>query len=103
MLKKLALATAAVGLLMSTASADYYIVQEKATKKCKVVETRPTETTWIQIGPAAFNTESDGDTQSKRGVVKKYPLPFWGGPGGGPGVFSAQPRPPRRLIHPRNK
>jgi hypothetical protein len=26
MLKKLALATAAVGLLMSTASADYYIV-----------------------------------------------------------------------------
>lgn len=28
MLKKLALATAAVGLLMSTASADYYIVGE---------------------------------------------------------------------------
>ena len=56
MLKKIALATAAVGLLMSTASADYYIVQEKATKKCKVVETRPTETTWIQIGPAAFKT-----------------------------------------------
>jgi hypothetical protein len=41
---------------MSTASADYYIVQEKATKKCKVVETRPTETTWIQIGPVAFKT-----------------------------------------------
>ena len=41
MLKKLALATAVVGLLMSTASADYYIVQEKATKKCKVVETKP--------------------------------------------------------------
>jgi hypothetical protein len=35
MLKKLALAMATVGLLMSTASADYYIVQEKATKKCK--------------------------------------------------------------------
>ena len=47
MLKKLALASAAVALLMSTASADYYIVQEKATKKCKIVETRPTDTTWI--------------------------------------------------------
>ena len=35
MLNKLALAMATVGLLMSTASADYYIVQEKATKKCK--------------------------------------------------------------------
>ena len=34
MLKKIALATAVVGLLMSTASADYDIVQEKATKKC---------------------------------------------------------------------
>ena len=58
MLEKLALATAAVGLLMSTASADYYIVQEKATKKCKVVETRPTDTTWVQVGPASFKTES---------------------------------------------
>ena len=47
MLKKLVLATAAVGLLMSTAGADYYIVQEKATKKCKVVETRPT--TWRTV------------------------------------------------------
>ena len=63
MLKKLALATAAVGLLMSTASADYYIVQEKATKKCKVVETKPTETTWIQIGPAAFKTKAEADKQ----------------------------------------
>ena len=58
MLKKLVLATAAVGLLMSTASAEYYIVQEKATKKCKVVETKPTDTTWIQVGPASFKTQS---------------------------------------------
>ena len=35
MVKKLALAATAVALLMSTASADYYIVQEKATKKCE--------------------------------------------------------------------
>jgi hypothetical protein len=42
MLKKLALAAAAMALITSTAGADYYIVQEKATKKCKVVETRPT-------------------------------------------------------------
>ena len=64
MLKKFAFATAAVGLLMSTASADYYIVQEKATKKCKVVETRPTETTWIQVGPASFKTQADAATEA---------------------------------------
>jgi hypothetical protein len=34
MLKKLAFATAAMALITCTASADYYIVQEKATKKC---------------------------------------------------------------------
>jgi len=71
MVKKLALAAAAVALLMSTASADYYIVQEKATKKCKVVETKPTETTWIQIGPAAFKTKSNGEKQIKTVCVEK--------------------------------
>jgi hypothetical protein len=71
MVKKLALATAAVGLLMSTASADYYIVQEKATKKCKVVETRPTETTWIQVGPAAFQTQAEAQKQIKTVCVEK--------------------------------
>ena len=71
MLKKLALATAALALITSTACADYYIVQEKATKKCKVVETRPTETTWIQIGPAAFKTQSDAEKQVKTVCVEK--------------------------------
>lgn len=71
MLKKLAFATAAVGLLMSTANAEYYIVQEKATKKCKVVETRPTETTWIQVGPASFKTQSDAEKQIKTVCVEK--------------------------------
>jgi hypothetical protein len=56
---------------MSTASAGYYIVQEKATKKCKVVETRPTETTWIQVGPASFKTQSDAEKQIKTVCVEK--------------------------------
>ena len=71
MLKKLALASTAIALLISTASADYYIVQEKATKKCKVVETRPTETTWVQIGPASFKTQSDAEKQIKTVCVEK--------------------------------
>jgi len=71
MLKKIALASTAIALLMSTASADYYIVQEKATKKCKVVETRPTDTTWIQIGPASFRTQSDAEKQIKTVCVEK--------------------------------
>jgi hypothetical protein len=71
MLKKLVLAMAAVGLLMSTASADYYIVQEQATKKCKVVETKPTETTWVQVGPLAFKTQAEAEKQIKTVCVEK--------------------------------
>ncbi len=71
MLKRIALASTAIALLMSTASADYYIVQEKSTKKCKVVETRPTETTWIQVGPASFKTQSDAEKEIKTVCVEK--------------------------------
>jgi hypothetical protein len=71
MLKKIALASLALALLAPVANADYYIVQEKATKKCKVVETRPTETTWIQVGPASFKTQSDAEAQIKTVCVEK--------------------------------
>jgi len=64
MIKQLCLAGAAVAMLSSTAlAAEYYIVQEKATKKCKVVEARPTETTWVQVGPLAFKTRDEADKQ----------------------------------------
>jgi len=64
MIKQLCLAGAAVALLSSTALAgEYYIVQEKATKKCKVVDARPTETTWVQVGPLAFKTRDEADKQ----------------------------------------
>ena len=64
MIKQLCLAGAAVAMLSSTAlAAEYYIVQERATKKCKVVEARPTETTWVQLGPLAFKTRDEADKQ----------------------------------------
>jgi hypothetical protein len=71
MLKKVMLAGLMLGVFTATASADYYIVQEKATKKCKVVETKPTETTWVQIGPAAFKTQNEAETQIKTVCVEK--------------------------------
>jgi hypothetical protein len=58
--KKIALATISTS---GALAAEYYVVQEKTTKKCKVVETRPsaTETTWIQVGLAAFKTREEAD------------------------------------------
>jgi hypothetical protein len=39
--------------------------------KCKVVETKPTETTWIQVGPAAFKTQAEAEKQIKTVCVEK--------------------------------
>ena len=58
-------ATAAVLFATPAAAAEYYVVQEKSSQKCKVVETRPTETTWVQVGPMAFKTRDEADRQLK--------------------------------------
>lgn len=65
MLRTLLLAGAALAVSGAAASADYYVVQEKSSKRCKVVETRPTETTWVQIGPMAFKTRDEAERQIK--------------------------------------
>jgi hypothetical protein len=63
MIRRLTFAVTAMGMICSPAFADYYIVQEKTTKECKVVETKPTETTWLQVGPLAFKTRDEADKQ----------------------------------------
>jgi hypothetical protein len=66
MIRKVALAAFAAAIFSSGAvAAEYYVVQEKATKKCKVVETRPSasETTWVHVGPLAFKTREEADKQ----------------------------------------
>jgi hypothetical protein len=66
MIKSICLAVAAVAILGSSALAqEYYVVQERTTKQCKVVETRPTETTWVQVGPLAFKTRDEAEKQVK--------------------------------------
>ena len=64
MLRKIALAVFTVTIFGSAAlAAEYYVVREKTTQKCKVVETRPTETTWVQVGPLAFKSRDEADRQ----------------------------------------
>lgn len=66
MIKKACLLAVAAAVLSSAAvAAEYYVVREKTTQKCKVVETRPTETTWIQVGPLSFKTRDDAERQVK--------------------------------------
>lgn len=61
--KRLILIFAIVVLQASAASAQFYIVREVSTKKCRVVETLPTEATWVQVGPASFKTHFEAQSQ----------------------------------------
>ena len=55
-----------VGALVVTASpalsAEYYVVRGPD-RECKVVETRPADTTIVQIGPVAFATREEADRE----------------------------------------
>ena len=62
MIRTLGLAAVAA-LVSSSAYADYYIYQDRSTHECKVVETRPTETTWVQVGPLSFKTHDEAERQ----------------------------------------
>ena len=68
MSKKIILAAGALVAVCSSAAfaQEYYVVQEKATMKCKIVETKlpATETTWVQVGPLAFKTREEAEKQS---------------------------------------
>ena len=68
MSKKIVLAAATMLAFCSSAAfaTDYYVVQEKTTMKCKIVETKlpATETTWVQVGPLAFKTREEAEKQS---------------------------------------
>jgi hypothetical protein len=68
MSKKLVLAAGALLAVCSSAAlaAEYYVVQDKTTRKCKIVETKlpATETTWVQVGPLAFKTREEAEKQS---------------------------------------
>lgn len=63
MLTKLIVGALGAALVASAAMADFYIVQQKSTMKCKVVDTRPTDKAWVQVGPVAFKTREDAEKQ----------------------------------------
>lgn len=56
--------TAGLGLVLATpAMADEYYIERGPDKECRVVETRPSETTIVQVGPLAFKTRDDAERE----------------------------------------
>jgi hypothetical protein len=41
------------------------VVQDTATKKCTIVDKKPTTTTTVQVGPVAFKTRTEAEAGMK--------------------------------------
>ena len=61
-----ALATAISGAAFAQATTtEYYVVQDSTTKRCTIVDKKPTTTTMVQVGPAMFKTRTEAETGMK--------------------------------------
>ena len=81
-----------VAFVTPSLAAQYYIVQDTTTKRCSIVEQRPTTTTMTIVGPGtAYTTRTEAETGMK--TVKACE---GGGTVGGP----AAPAPARPVAPP---
>lgn len=64
MLKRVLLAAAIVGLSAPAFAAEFYVVRGPD-KKCKVVETKPTDKTIVVLGDHAYVTRDEAEKQLK--------------------------------------
>ena len=59
-------AAAALAAFMATPSlADYYIVQDSTTKRCRIVEERPAPGIGVQIGPIGFGVRAEAESRMR--------------------------------------
>jgi hypothetical protein len=60
-----ALAFAATTVAETAMSAEYYVVRDSTTKKCTVVESKPTSTTTTVVGNGVYKTKTEAETGMK--------------------------------------
>ena len=88
MRNKVFIAAAAVAAFATPALADFYIVQDSSTKRCSIVEQRPTTQTSVVVGDGKVYTSR---TEAE-GALKTVKVCESGGTVGGPAVVPAAPR-----------
>jgi hypothetical protein len=66
MIRKVLLASAiTIGLAAPTLAAEFYVVQDTATKKCTIVDKKPTVTTTTVVGDGVYKTREEATTGMK--------------------------------------
>ncbi len=46
-------------------AAEFYVVQDASTKKCTIVDKKPTTTTTVVVGDGVFKTRTEAETGMK--------------------------------------
>jgi hypothetical protein len=46
-------------------TSEYYVVQDSSTKRCTIVDKKPTTTTMVQVGPMAFKSRTEAESGMK--------------------------------------
>jgi hypothetical protein len=66
-MKKLLVVTMLAAFISPALAADeFYVVQDVKTKKCTIVDKKPTTTTTVtQVGPVAFKTRTEAEAGMK--------------------------------------
>ncbi|KRR05395.1 hypothetical protein CQ12_20075 [Bradyrhizobium jicamae] len=59
------IALAASAVAGSAVAAEFYVVRDATTKKCTVVDTRPTTTTTTIVDNGTFKTKTEAETGMK--------------------------------------
>jgi hypothetical protein len=62
---KLLAATVVVAAFTTPALADFWIVQDSSTKRCNIVEQRPTTTATTIVGNREYKTRVEAESQMK--------------------------------------
>jgi hypothetical protein len=66
-MKKLMLAACAVSFAFAAQAqtTEFYVVQDATTKKCTIVDKKPTVTTTTVVGDGVYKTKSEAETAMK--------------------------------------
>jgi len=60
-----ALAFTAMTVAETAMAAEYYVVRDSTTKKCTVVETKPTSSTTVVVDNGVYKTKTEAETGMK--------------------------------------
>ena len=63
--KSILLAATLAAFTVPAVAAEFYVVQDSSTKRCTIVEQRPTTTTSVVVGPGMFATRTEAETSLK--------------------------------------